>query len=68
MKFSLLMINKHSYVHGSIRHTDKSTVEEQQDPIVRVCAQHKIVHIMLHGYVGKAVRWDNWRLDTQDVL
>jgi hypothetical protein len=68
MKFSLLMINNHSYVHGSIRHINKSTVEEQQDPIACVCAQHKIVHILLYGYAGKAVSWDNWRSDTQDVL
>jgi len=53
------MINKHSYVHSTNRHTDKSAVEEERDPLICVCAQHIIIHIMLYGYVGKAVRWEN---------
>jgi len=68
MIFSLPIINKHSYIHGSNRHTDKSAVGEERDPLIRACAQHKIIHIMLYGYVGKAVGLDNWRSDTQDVL
>jgi hypothetical protein len=59
MKFSLLMINKHSYIHGSNRHTDKLAAAEEWDPLIHTRAQHKIIHIMLYGYVGKAVGSDN---------
>jgi len=24
-----------------------------------VSTQHKIIHIMLYGYIGQVVRWDN---------
>jgi len=38
------MINKHGYIHGCNRHTDKSAVEEEWDPLMCVRAAHNYTY------------------------